>query len=242
MAEPTGPGPGIRVGGRRIGAVWLLVGAGALFVGWRWWQARQSSSEAVATTTGEVVEGGPMASGVVGSGAGPGNIQWATAGETDATTPGSIDTNAEWTMAAVERLSGQGMDPVAVLGALGSFLARQPLDAGERQIVQAAVAAAGEPPQGRPWTVLEQVAPTALAAPTGLRAVTRGGTYVKFDWRPVQGAGSYRFYKNGALVASTSATVARPAWKTGENASVAVSAVSTLGKEGPQSAPLAFKK
>ncbi|WP_333746433.1 hypothetical protein, partial [Streptomyces sp. IBSBF 2950] len=91
---------------------------------------------------------------------------------TDGTAPDAIDDNAEWTQRAVELLANAGYDPAVVYAALGEFLARRALDKTEATIARAAIAAAGEPPVGRPWTVIEESATGTgtLPAPGGLKA------------------------------------------------------------------------
>lgn len=67
-------------------------------------------------------------------------------------------TNADWNELAVDRLANSGYDAIAVRTALGKFLARARLTKTEVNIVQAALAAAGPPPQNGPWHILEEIA------------------------------------------------------------------------------------
>lgn len=75
--------------------------------------------------------------------------------------PDAIDTNAEWTQAAVESLESSGWERSTVLTALGKYLAFKGLTANEVTIVMAARAVQGEPPQGGPFPIKD-----ALPVPT----------------------------------------------------------------------------
>src|SRR3546814_4992989 len=60
-------------------------------------------------------------------------------------------TNDEWNAKAVQALLNIGYDAIAVQNAIGKFLQRRPLNLVEAQLVEAAVAAAGYPPENPPW-------------------------------------------------------------------------------------------
>lgn len=55
-------------------------------------------------------------------------------------------TNAQWSAAAVSALTAQGYTGTQVLGALGPYLAGQPISASQASVVQAAIAVEGYPP------------------------------------------------------------------------------------------------
>lgn len=74
--------------------------------------------------------------------------------------PSAIDTNAEWTTTAVERLTSYGWDSSAVAIALGRYLSRERLTETQIEIVQAALGAVGPPPQGGPFPILESLPST----------------------------------------------------------------------------------
>lgn len=220
-----------------------LIASGILvagYVGYRWWVASAATGEPDPFTP-SVDEGGPDASGVVGAPMG-GNIQYAGT-STDATDPNRINTNDQWFNTAVERLSSTGgWEGGAVQAALGEFLARKPLDETEQSIVNAALGAAGHPPENRPWTVIPQVGPTTLEAPR----VTGTGTSnsVKLTWNAVTGATAYAIYRSGqaeAVGSSIDTTHTVVGLNPGVSYTFTVKAVSTLGKEGPASAPVTVK-
>lgn len=69
-------------------------------------------------------------------------------------------TNAQWSQAAINQLSGEGYDGQAVSGALGAYLLGQPVDASQVNIVQSAIAVEGYPPEpganGYPPAIMHQ--------------------------------------------------------------------------------------
>lgn len=123
--------------------------------------------------------------------------------------PSGITDNAQWTQFATDRLSTLGYDPIAVGNALGLFLNRRPLNPTDANIARAALAQAGEPPQGRPWSVLTETAPASvgLTAPAGFKATLtgwRGGTPIyRLSWSPVSGAKDYSIQHVGGGSAFT---------------------------------------
>lgn len=100
-----------------------------------------------------------------------------------------VRTNGEWTIKARDEMVAFGANGSAVTAALGKFFARQPLTAIEADLVRQAIAVAGQPPEGGPWTVIEPTVtpPGELAAPT----VTAGNltpTSATFNWTRPQNA------------------------------------------------------
>jgi hypothetical protein len=109
-----------------------------------------------------------------------------------------VRTNGEWTQAATDYLEGRGYNAQAVIGALSKFLQRRPLTPVEADMVGAAVATQGWPPEERPWTIIPATPgattpdPGAkkLSAPAWVRAVP-GRNRATITWAPVSGATSY---------------------------------------------------
>jgi hypothetical protein len=114
-----------------------------------------------------------------------------------------IVTNAEWTQFATDRMLSLGYDPLAVSDALGKFLDRKPLSAAEANLARAAMGQAGEPPVGRPWTVIQETVPASvgMGAPAGFKAMLigwRSSTPIyRLSWGPVQGAKDYHLIHVG---------------------------------------------
>lgn len=116
-------------------------------------------------------------------------------------------TNAEWARLARDELVAFGADGPTVTAALGRFLDRKSLTAIEAGLVREAIAVAGYPPQGGPWTVVESTVtppPAAglLAPPATFRALGpvrwSGSTPIyRLTWSPVQGARDYHLVHVG---------------------------------------------
>lgn len=186
----------------RTKRVYVLVPAAATvaYVGYRWYRAKQDAAAAPADSSGlyttpDQTEAGLSTTGgatdITGN---TGNIT------TDATDPNALNTNAEWTQRAAELLGNAGYDSATVYQALGDFLARRSLDKTEAGIARAALAAAGQPPVGGPYSVLEEAGAGTgtLPAPTNLRAWgVHSDTQVGLQWDPVPGAAHYRIYQTG---------------------------------------------
>lgn len=222
---------------------WVIYGVGGLaaaYVAYRWYSS--GTEEPVGddlTYDPDLSEYGQSTAG------GPFNVGGNTGStDTDGTSPDAIDDNAEWTQRAVELLSQAGYDPMVVFAALGEFLARRALDKNEATIARAAIAAAGEPPVGRPWTVIEEssTGTGTLPAPTGLRVSGVTDSSVSLSWSSVAGAGSYQVYRNGAAASAVSGTSAKiPGLTASTTYKFAVAAISTTGKTGSKSGEVSAK-
>jgi hypothetical protein len=105
-----------------------------------------------------------------------------------------VKTNSEWKQAADAYLSGLGYDSTVVSTALGRFLARQRLNKVDVEIARQAWGSFGEPPEGRPWFILEEEAPPAsvgMGKVGNLRVVDTRADQLKIDWNAVAGASGY---------------------------------------------------
>lgn len=65
-----------------------------------------------------------------------------------------IDTNAEWTTAAVEAMAALSYDGATVAAALGKYLAKQALTPAQAEMVTTARGLVGEPPVGGPYAII----------------------------------------------------------------------------------------
>jgi hypothetical protein len=137
----------------------------------------------------------------------------------------SYATNAAWAQAVQAGLSALGYDPQTVASALGLYFAQHPLSADQAQIIQAAEAEFGPPPQGT-YQIIPQGSGTGTGTGTtgggttggsttlpggvsGLHATSVTATSVGLAWNATSGAGSYdvELARPGSLpVRSTSAT------------------------------------
>lgn len=187
-------------GAGKVKKAYILVPAGlaAVYVAWRWYQAGQGA-EAPAGSDGLYTSDDLSEYGLSTTGGGSTVTGNTGSQQTDATTPGAIDDNADWANAAVERLTNEGYDAAVVRNALGEFLARRALDRTEATIARAAMSAAGQPPEGRPWSVIEEAATDSgtPAAPANLRAWNSPNTSTRIglQWDPVPGALHYRIFR-----------------------------------------------
>jgi hypothetical protein len=112
-----------------------------------------------------------------------------------------VRTNADWTQAATDYLEGRGYNAQAILGALSKFIQRRPLTTTEAEIVGAAVASQGWPPEDRPWTIIMATTTTTDpgAKPPPAPAWVRGApgrNQAVITWAPVAGATSYEIRRS----------------------------------------------
>lgn len=226
---------------KRYIAIPAVLAAG--YVGYRWYQASQSAADdATDQSTGlyssdDLSDYGLSTTGGTTTVTGNNGSQ-----NTDAN---AIGTNAEWANLATEKLGNMGYDAVVVGNALGEFLAHRALDKTEATIARAALAQAGQPPVGGPWSVLEEASTGTgtLAAPTNLKMVSATSTSVTMTWDKVSGAGGYRIYRGTGE--NVGMSLDNKFTATGLNSSssfpFSVAAFGTTGKVGGRSAIVTMK-
>jgi hypothetical protein len=125
-------------------------------------------------------------------------------------------TNVEWASMAREQLDALGFSVTVVNSALTKYLGKERLNVTESAAIAAVVAILGQPPTGGPYSILNESpappAPSALPAPTNLRAVyvgpgsTATNAKMRVSWTPVDGAVSYVFYHVGGSTGTISNT------------------------------------
>lgn len=150
-----------------------------------------------------------------------------------------ITTNGEWSQFATDRLGSLGYDPIAVGDALGRFLDHQPLTPAEANIARAALAQAGQPPQGGPWNVLTQqpVASVGMTAPilASSAPLWRSGAWeYTLSWAPVQGAARYWVQHVGGSTGFFTTTSIKTRAGPGRTDTWKVAAVNAAGVKGPE--------
>ncbi|MFE0812670.1 fibronectin type III domain-containing protein [Streptomyces sp. NPDC058848] len=203
--------PGI--GPAKKTTVVAIGGLAAVFVLWRYWQARAAADEAVpGDSDGDgFADGGTLPS-VIGAVEDDNSYGLPTDGAGGTTSPDSYGftgtTNSQWAQYAATQLSGsEDWSYTMILSALGKYLNRQPLDTTDREIVQAAIAIAGYPPEGNFPIIPATGSPSVtLPAPTGLRVSNRSPTYVLLDWNAVSGADKYIVRRDGTTVETSGDT------------------------------------
>jgi hypothetical protein len=172
--------------------VLLYVGGGAaVFVLWRYWQARQATP-VVVPSAGDTS---------VAQGGGGEPMENTNVGNQVLNTPAN---NAQWTQEAVSLMTNQGWDPATVSIALGKYLNGQGLTDSEIIIVQAALALAGHPPIGT-YGLIKVSNPTPTPTPTptatvpgvpgGFRNLTVSRSTIVVGWNPVGGATGYEVFR-----------------------------------------------
>lgn len=235
-------------GGRKIPKKYLVIpAAGALaYVAWRWYQSSQSDTEPAPGADGlyssnDMSEYGLSTTG--GSTTVTGNNGVI---DTDGTSDTAIDDNAEWTQRAVEALGNAGYDSMTVYAALGEFLARRALDKTEAGIARAAMAAVGEPPVNRPWSVIEESTTGGtgtLPAPTNLKVTKADADSITVTWDKVDGAAMYRLYRGTGdnVGVSVDTTGVFSGLQPDTSYPLSVAAIGTTGKIGTRSATLNAK-
>jgi hypothetical protein len=239
-------------GAGRVKKAYLFVPAGvaAAYVAYRWYSSRQQANQAPPGADGLYGSADLTDMGLSTTG-GPTTVTGNTGNQTtDGTTPGAIDDNAEWTQAAVERLTQQGWDGQAVQAALGEFLAKRALDKTEASIARAALAVAGQPPIGGPYSVIEEAgtATGTLAAPANVRAYGAVTTsQIGLQWAPVPGASHYEIYSTSAAYGTENigSSLDTVFYARGLKPNTAygfyVVAVGTTGKKSPKSGTYSAK-
>jgi hypothetical protein len=232
----------------------IVVGGGvAVIVGYKYWKARNAPAD---DTFGTGVEPGPglientpgyMSSGPAGLYGSPDSGE-RTPG------PGDFRNNSEWFQYAVDYLASRlGVAETAGGPALSKYLDRKQLTSTEISYVQQAVAAAGQPPVGGPYSVLPVSGttnpPTATTPPgrvTNL-SVSASRTQIMAKWNhPTSGARAIRFRVEfyggrpggGTFVVSgytTTSTTQKSAGnlKPNHDYGVRVAAIGTDGQIGP---------
>lgn len=166
----------------------------AAYIGFRWYQARGGGGDEVEPGADGYYSSPDLSDYGLSTTGGSTNVTGNTGNTvTDGTRPDAIDDNAEWTQRAAEVLTNQGFDGQVVYSALGEFLARRALDKQEATIARAAIAAAGQPPVGGPYSVIEEAATGTgtLPAPTGLKVTASTPNSITLAWNKVDGAAYY---------------------------------------------------
>lgn len=234
-----------QIGGVKKNYVYGVGGAIALYVGYRYYQNRQSAAATATPVTPNVSNPDLSASGVIG-GTPSGNTQYAGS-TTNATNPNVLNTNAQWVADAVSKLSQTGnakYDSAAVYQALGDFIAQRPLTNSEQDIVRAAIGASGNPPEGH-LSIVPTTGDVTLPAPTGLKVLEVFPSYAHLQWNAVPNAAYYNVYRSDTGVTPVGTSPTPTATLTGlapnKSYAVTVKAVSSLGKIGNTSSSVSVK-
>jgi hypothetical protein len=218
----------------------VLVGVGAVavgFVGWKWWQARSGAGAAAEAPVDPGMEDAGLLPGVAGAVRPDGDYGLPGGAEPNTDTYGFTGkTNSQWTQYAANQLvKSDRWSYTDIVEALGQFLADKPLSADQVAIVQAAVAVAGYPPVGS-HVIIPGGNTAILVAPTGLAGTADSDTAVSLHWSAVAGASGYKVYRGTAEAATASTAAATVGGLTASTAyGFQVAAVAGGGQVGPKS-------
>lgn len=232
-----------KVGPVNKAAVYGVGGAAALYVGWRWWKARQATASAAAaaaqSTDGSFADAGTLPS---VSGAVPADGSFGgTTGGTGSDTTGQILTNSQWSNDALAKLTSTGSyDAGAVAAALGAYLTSQPLTSDQQAIVRAAIGVSGYPPVGT-FSIIPGGDTGLSVAPSGLSATNVSTSSASIGFTGVPGATSYQVVVNG-VPGATGASSPIPVTGLAQNTpyTVHVVAKTASGKTSPDSPSITF--
>jgi hypothetical protein len=231
-------------GAGKVKKRYILIPAGlaGVYVAWRWYQASQTDPSSDGGQSSGLYSSDDLSEYGASTTGGSTTVTGNTGSTVTDGTTSTVDTNAEWTRDATEQLANQGYDGAAVTAALGEFLARHALDKTEASIANAAIAVSGQPPENRPWSVIEEASTGTgtLPAPTNLRAWdTTTSTQIGFQWDAVPGALLYRIYRTDIGTEPVGDSIDTKAWAKGlspnKSYSFYVVPVGTTGKQGGKS-------
>lgn len=223
----------------------VLVGVGGVavaFVGWKWWQSRKQAAAYDPAADG--VDPGMQDPGVLPSVAGavsPDNSYGLPNGQAPSTDDFGFHgtTNSQWTQYVSTRLSqSDRWSYTDIVSALGAFTTNKPLSKSQQDIVQAAIAEAGYPPEGSHVIIPGGDVPLTVA-PSGLSASAITNTTATLKWSPLAGATHYRIYRKD-LGLETVGESNDPLWmarglQPGRSYQFEVAGVTGSGKNGPMS-------
>lgn len=221
----------------------IVVVAGG-FIGWRYWQSRNAVADATATDPGMQDPG--MLPGVVGAVRPDGSYGSGTGSTTQPSGDRPV-TNAQWSQLAASQLSASDRWTYTdIVSALGNFLSGTPLSNAQQEIVRAARAVAGEPPEGYHVIIPGGNVPLTVA-PTGVSA-TATVSAMKVSFTPVPGAVTYNVYRSNTTGASSvpsgtgsSSPIDLVGLTPNTSYTVQVAGVTASGAVGPKSAAIKVK-
>jgi hypothetical protein len=224
--------------------VLIAVGVGAVsFVGWKYWQARQTSTAADTTVTdGDFGAVDSSIPGVVGA-VSPTNSYGGDTGDTGSTGV-SKTTDSQWTADVVTAFAtaGSTVSGDDVLQALGLYLANKPMTTAQQSIVQRAIAVAGYPYGTGAHTIVSGGNTALTVAPANLKVTALGPRSATIAFTAVPGATEYRAYRGvGVNVAATHASPIIVAGLTANTKyTVTIQGLTASGIYSPSSKPIVF--
>lgn len=220
-----------------------IVLAAAAYVGWRFYQARQTAADTTDTTVTDGDFGAIDSSvpGVLGA-VSPTNSYGATTGgtsDTGADDPTRFTTDSQWTNYVTDKLSqSDTWSYTDIVTALGNYIASKPMTDDQQSIVRAAIAVGGYPPTGAK-TISSGGSASLSVQPDNVHAQTVGQEAVDIAFNPVAGAGSYQVYQAGVtppVGTGSSSPIRVSNLKPSTNYQFFVTPYTAAGVAGPRSA------
>jgi chitodextrinase len=228
----------------------IVIGVGSVglaYVGYQYFKSRSAANTATSDTSATdpgFVDAGtiPAVAGAVPSDNSFGSGSAVPASASDFGFTGT--SNSEWTQyATVQLQQSDTWTYTDIVSALGNFINNKPLSTLQQQIVQAAIAVAGNPPEGN-HTIIPGGNGTITIAPTGLTGKAINSTSVQLNWNAVAGADGYAIWRSGVSqpVGFANTTSGQVGGLTpGTSYSFQVSARAVSGTTGPKSSATTIK-
>lgn len=209
------------------------------FVGWRYWQARKSASDAAASTITDG-EFGAVDSSIPGvAGAVSPTNSYGDSGNPATGDPGNDPTrftnNAQWTDYVVGKLQqSDTWTYTDIVTAIGQGLAGKPTTDAQQGILRSALAVGGQPPSGA--ITIVSGGNTAITIAPVASLVTSRPDHLTFQWGPVAGADHYVITRtDGAQYQVTGISYTVTGLNAGTSYSFTIAAANAAGTPGPTS-------
>jgi hypothetical protein len=229
-------------------SVLIAVGVGAAgFIGWKYWQASKGTgADAGTVADGEFGAVDSSIPGVLGA-VSPTNSYGDGGNTTDTggTGPGRFTNNAQWTDYVVGKLSQSDQwSYTDIVVAIGNGIAGKPTTTMQQDILKAAVAIGGQPPEGA-IVIVPGGNTGILVAPTNAHLQSVGTDSAVIAFNTVPGAVRYTVYRSGGGSSSVGVGSTSPITISGlspnTSYTMTVAAQNAAGTDGPNSNSVSVK-
>jgi hypothetical protein len=224
----------------------VAVGA-AGYIGWRYWKARNGTgTDASTVTDGEFGAVDSQIPGVIGAVSPTNSYGNGDSGNPDTSSgPGHFKTNAEWTDYVVGKLTqSEQWSYTDIVVAIGNGLAHRPTTSTQDDIIRAAIAVGGQPPEGAIVIIPGGNVPV-IVAPGNVHVQSVTDTVAVIAFNPVAGASRYTVSRTGGGGSSVNIGSGSPVTISGLTPNTTytmnVAATSAAGTDGPKSANITVK-
>ena len=149
--------------------VWVVIGLAAVFLGWRYWRARGTSTASVSATSATDSQADssgsstdPSTGGLYSTGMS--NVGGVSAGVAAGSTSAAPTDDTAWATQATQYLESTGVSPTDASNAISGYLSGQPLTTAQGGLLNQALTGTGLPPSGV-QAVTIAAAPTVAPTP-----------------------------------------------------------------------------